>query len=53
LVPLTPTENAVVFPEQTDILEGCEVIEGGRLTVNVAEFEVAAGVQLPVMMQRY
>jgi hypothetical protein len=52
-VPLTPIENAVLLPLQTEMFEGCEVIDGAVLTVRVAAFDVAGGVQDPLTTQRY
>ena len=35
-VPVAVTENVAVRPESTDLLAGCDVIDGGALTVRVA-----------------
>jgi hypothetical protein len=51
--PETLIEKAVLFPEHTEILAGCEVIEGAEFTVRVAVFEVAAGEHAPLTIQRY
>ena len=53
LVPLTPTEKAVLLPLHADTFDGCEVIAGAEFTDRVAALEVAAGEQAPLTTQRY
>ena len=43
----------MLFPEQTEILVGCDETVGAELTVNVAVLDVAEGEQVPLIIQRY
>ena len=54
MAPVAVTLKLALEPAFIVLSTGCFVIDGATpLTISFAEFEVAAGVQLPITIQRY